>query len=174
MYKVYKSQTIIDNQEEFVADCSLLFKHIAKDVNNYDTTWTYDQYNIFAYASPKKIWTDLFRELREYATDYLGTDRDLFYQSWLNHHMGNNLLDWHTHTWPYHGYISIQPLDSKTIFENFEINNEIGNIYIGPGDLRHKVVCDDVYTPRITLGFDITYHQDHISSSKGLHPLFIR
>ena len=174
MYKIYKSQTVIDNHKEFVSDCTSLFKEVGKTLNNYDSTWSYDKYNIFSYASPKKIWTDLYRELRDCAIDFIGNDKDLCYQSWLNFHLEHQLLDWHDHKWPYHGYISIQPLQSKTVFEDFTVSNEIGNIYIGHGNLQHKVECDQVNKPRITLGFDITDQQDHISSNKGLQQLFVR
>ena len=94
---------MIKNQAEFVSDCTTLFKRLTKDLKNYDTTWTYDQYNIFSYASPKQIWTDLFRELRDCAIDFIGNDKDLCYQSWLNYHLEHQLLDWHDHEWPYHG-----------------------------------------------------------------------
>jgi len=174
MYKIYQSQTVIENQAEFVSDCTTLFKRLTKDLKNYDTTWTYDQYNIFSYDSPKQIWTDLYRELRDCAIDFIGNDKDLCYQSWLNYHLEHQLLDWHDHEWPYHGYICIQPLDSKTVFEDFTIDNIIGNIYIGHGNLKHKVVCDNVDMPRITIGFDITDNSESISGNKGLQQLFVR
>ena len=60
------------------------------------------------------------------------------------------------------------------MFEDFSISNEIGNIYIGHGYLKHKVECDQVNSPRITLGFDITDQTDHISENKGLQQLFVR
>ena len=55
MYKIYKSQTVIDNHEEFVKDCGTIFKSIAKNLKTVDTTWAYGQYNIFSYASPIAI-----------------------------------------------------------------------------------------------------------------------
>ena len=77
-------------------------------------------------------------------------------QCWLNYHTPDKVLDWHTHEWNYHGYISIDPKDTKTVFDGYEIDNEIGNIYIGPGYRYHKVVTkDNFYEPRITLGFDV-------------------
>ncbi len=174
MYKIYKSQTVIDNHEEFVKDCGTIFKSIAKNLKTIDTTWAYGQYNIFSYASPKRIWTELYKELRECAVDFIGNNKDLCYQSWLNYHVEHQLLDWHTHEWPYHGYISIDPLNSKTQFEDFEIDNLIGNIYIGPGHLKHKVLCDKINTPRITIGFDITDQQDLIMPNTGVQQLFVR
>ena len=92
--------------------------------------------------------------MRYCAIDFIVNDKDLCYQSWLNYHLEHHLLDWHDHEWPYHGYISIQPLDSKTIFEDFSIKNIIGNIYIGNGNLKNKDVCDNVNIHSITLEFD--------------------
>ena len=80
----------------------------------------------------------------------------MWFQSWLNFHKPDQVLDWHDHNWPYHGYISIDPKGTRTVFKDYEVKNEIGNIYIGPGHRRHKVEVDEVYDgPRITLGFDI-------------------
>jgi hypothetical protein len=42
------------------------------------------------------------------------------------------------------------------MFEGFEIANEVGNIYIGPTDVQHKVYVRKPYeNHRITCGFDI-------------------
>jgi hypothetical protein len=77
-------------------------------------------------------------------------------QSWINYHMPQEVLDWHDHAWPFHGYVSIDPKESKTVFEEYKIHNKIGNIYIGPGSRKHKVeVLERFYSPRITLGFDV-------------------
>ena len=57
----------------------------------------------------------------------------------------------------FHGYISIDPKNTKTIFEDGTvINNKVGNIYIGPCNLKHKVEVNEPYEDeRITLGFDV-------------------
>jgi hypothetical protein len=83
-------------------------------------------------------------------------------QCWLNYHHSNEVLDWHNHAWDYHGYICIDPKKTRTVFREYEIVNQIGNIYIGPGNREHKVVVDEDYSsPRITLGFDIMVNNDN-------------
>jgi hypothetical protein len=66
-------------------------------------------------------------------------------------------LSWHTHFSRWHGYVSIDPKKTKTVFRNYEINNEIGNIYFGPGESQHAVeILEDYDGERITIGFDVT------------------
>ena len=77
-------------------------------------------------------------------------------QSWLNFHKHDEVLDWHNHTWPYHGYICIEPQETTTVFEEYEIKNEIGNIYFGSGFKPHKVRNDTQFDGiRMTIGFDV-------------------
>ena len=88
---------------------------------------------------------------------YLRNHKQLWMQSWMNFHKANEVLDWHNHYSPYHGYVSIEPHNTTTVFEGYKIKNQIGRIYIGPGDRHHKVRVDEEFdTPRITLGFDVT------------------
>ena len=71
--------------------------------------------------------------------------------------MPDQVLKWHNHSWPCHGYISIDPKMTKTVFEGYEITNEVGNIYIGAGNRQHCVEVLEPFTaPRITIGFDVT------------------
>ena len=85
----------------------------------------------------------------------------MWMQCWMNMHNPKEVLGWHDHQFPYHGYVSIDPKDSITQFKEdnlrYEIKNEVGNIYFGPGWKRmHRVVVNSEYDgPRITLGFDI-------------------
>ena len=82
------------------------------------------------------------------------------------------VLDWHGHDWPYHGYISVDPKKTDTVFETYRIKNELGNIYIGPGHRMHKVeVIHPFDTPRITLGFDITDEPDFPFDHFSLMPI---
>ena len=97
----------------------------------------------------------------------MGDDRPLWIQSWLNYHKGKEVekeLPMHSHKENYHGYISILPQDTSTIFKNgLKIDNKIGQIYIGPGDNKndndywdHYVKINKPYEGiRITIGFDI-------------------
>ena len=86
--------------------------------------------------------------------------------------MPGEVLKWHTHEWPIHGYISIRPHKTRTVFEDHKVINEVGNIYIGPGHQYHKVEVDEDFdTPRITIGFDLlTEDCYHLNSNLGLMP----
>ena len=131
--KVYKSETIINNQNQIISDLEYV-----KNKNLFDDyTWDYSKYNVFT-LNPNSIFLNkVFLELKTIIRDY-------------------EVLQRHTHEWPYHGYISIRPNNTTTVFDNFEIKNEVGNIYIGPGNLYHSVRVDKSFKePRITLGFDI-------------------
>lgn len=155
-YKIHKSQTVIDNQEYMIRDLYVAHEYFKRQFPKQDSTWGYSYYNIFAATSPSPTFYNLYKELTSLVREYVGDDRPLWIQSWLNFHMPNEVLDWHGHAWPYHGYISIDPKNTKTVFDGYEIKNEVGNIYIGPGYRQHKVeVIETFDTPRITLGFDI-------------------
>ena len=152
LYKIYKSKTIIENQNQIIADLEYVKN---KNLFN-DYTWDYSKYNVFTLNPNSILLNKVFLELKNIIRDYLKTDEPLWVQSWLNFHYENEVLQRHSHEWPYHGYISIEPNNTTTVFDNFEIKNEIGNIYIGPGNLYHSVRVDKSFKkPRITLGFDI-------------------
>ena len=176
MHKIYKSQVILHNHKDFKKDCRQIYRQIKQDYNMEHTiTGLYQQYNIFNYASPKRIWGELFKEIRTSCLDFIGEDSNMYFQSWLNYHTEEKqLLDWHDHDFPFHGYISIEPLNSRTIFSDFEIDNKVGNIYIGHGNAEHKVVCDDVSQPRITIGFDILFEDEYRAVNKGVQSLYCK
>lgn len=154
-YKIYKSQLIIDNQDAMVRAIHKAYVEHQNLLQGKDSTWSYSLYNFFALTSPNLVFRELFFELKDIIYDYV-PEKYKWMQCWLNYHTSNKVLDWHNHEWNYHGYICIDPKNTKTIFEDYEIQNEIGNIYIGPGYRPHKVVVqDNFYEPRITLGFDI-------------------
>ena len=72
----------------------------------------------------------------------------------------------HGHSCQYHGYISIDPKNTTTLFKNgLQIDNKIGQIYIGPsGGLSEWDHCVKINQPyrgnRITIGFDISTLQN--------------
>ena len=154
-YKIHKSQLITDNKDQMVR-----LIHQAHSVHQTifggrDSTWSYGLYNFFALTSPNLIFKELFFELKDIIYDYV-PEKHKWVQCWLNYHTPDTVLDWHNHEWKYHGYICIDPQNTKTVFDDYEIKNEVGNIYIGPGYRQHKVVVEDnFYKPRITLGFDV-------------------
>tara|TARA_R100001463_G_scaffold32367_1_gene72626 strand:+ start:672 stop:1193 length:522 start_codon:yes stop_codon:yes gene_type:complete len=154
-YKIYKSQLIIDNKDEMVELIHRAYETHQNVFNGQDSTYTYGLYNFFALTSPNLLFRELFFELKDIIHEYV-PEKYKWMQCWLNYHTPDTVLKWHNHEWPYHGYISIDPKNSITEFEKFEVENQVGNIYIGPGYRYHRVVAKDNFTePRITLGFDI-------------------
>ena len=174
---VYTSnQTIIDNHSKFVKICNnynKLLKTKFPDASN--TTWIYDQYNIFSYTSTSAIFYDLYKDLNKIIRDYVGDDRRIWMQSWLNFLSYDEIvhvLGPHNHKWDIHGYISIDPKNTTTEFTDFDIKNEIGNIYIGPGGDYHEVVNDGEWNgSRITIGFDLTFDEDRPQTDRQLFPI---
>ena len=164
-HRLYKSQVVIDNQRVMIN----ILNNCISFLGDEDPTWTYHRYNVFGLTSPTRVFYDLFKELRGFVYDY--TDDDLWIQSWVNYHMPDQVLKWHNHQWPIHGYISILPHNTKTVFENYEIKNEIGNVYIGPGGRFHEVqVIEPFDTPRITIGFDVTDRPPQANANLGMIP----
>jgi hypothetical protein len=156
-YKVYSSSEIIDKKDEFIREIESSRNSLNAIYPDIDSTWGYNVYNLFAISAGYKMFYNLYKDLQYIVRDYLQTDEPLWMQSWANYQYENDLLDWHAHfDWACHGYISIDPKDSVTMFENFEIKNEVGNIYIGPSDVQHKVYSNGQYEGhRITCGYDI-------------------
>ena len=157
MYKIYSLDLIKNNHQQFIQECHnahAIFNRFFPDQNS---TWAYGKYNLFSITGQNLLFYKLFIELKTSIKDYVGDDRPLWFQSWINFHMPDEVLKRHNHDWPFHGYISIQPHCTRTVFDTYEIKNEIGNIYIGPGHNPHTVVVDHHFdAPRITIGFDVT------------------
>ena len=108
------------------------------------------------------MFKDVFKIVRKYAK----TKKPLWIQCWLNYHYEKDLIkekdfnliyNWHCHPDSlFHGYISIEPQDTKTVFENYTIENKIGNVYIGLAENKHKVISNSPYSKgRITIAFDV-------------------
>ena len=164
-HKLYKSEVVLGNHRVMIN----ILGNAVSYLGDADPTWTYDRYNLFGLTSPTKVFYDLFKELRGFVYDY--TDGDLWMQSWVNYHMPDQLLKRHNHTWPIHGYICINPHLTKTCFDDYEIENRIGDVYIGPGGRYHEVkLIEPFYTPRITIGFDVTDRPHQANANLGMIP----
>lgn len=156
-YRLYQSQIIVEQVDAMVNELNLAIIKFQKQFPRKDSTWTYKFYNTFSLTATSPLFYELLTDLKTVIREYVGDDRPLWFQSWINYHHSYQLLDWHNHDWPFHGYISIDPKQSKTIFREYEIENQIGKIYIGPGHREHKVEAIEHFSsPRITLGFDVT------------------
>ena len=166
-HKLYESQVVIDNQRVMIN----ILNNAISFLGDVDPTWTYDKYNLFGLTSPTKVFYDLYKELRGFVYDYTGEVDQLWMQSWVNYHMPDQLLKRHNHAYPIHGYISVDPKLTKTSFDNYEIQNRIGDVYIGPGGRYHSVeLIEPFYTPRITIGFDVTDNPSKADANLGLIP----
>ena len=149
-------------------------------LNNMDEGFSgYRFYNLFALTSPSPLFWLLYRDIRTVVRTTLNTDEPLWFQCWMNMHKPDQVLNWHDHKFDYHGYVSIDPKDSITKFHDpntnvrYEIKNEVGNIYFGPGwDRKHKVCVNENYSGnRITLGYDIHTQPDLPDDQFSLIPL---
>jgi hypothetical protein len=155
-YILYQSQFIVDNQADIIQDLQIAHAHFEKLFPDRESTWSYNLYNIFSLTAPSTNFYQIYKELRTLVRSELGNTRPLWFQAWLNYHKPNEVLDWHDHTFEYHGYISIDPKKTNTVFENYSIENKVGQIYFAPGYRRHKVeVLEPFEGERITIGFDI-------------------
>ena len=173
-YKLYQSKVILNNYSRFIEDCYIAQQKFEDIFKLTDSTWNYNKYNIFSLTSTNILFYNLFKELSYHVRSYIGDDRPLWIESWLNFHSSDKLLERHSHEWPYHGYISVDPKKTTTIFDNFKIPNIPGQIYLGPGgdDYYHYVEADEPFEGnRITIGFDIEDRKDTFSPNLSLIPL---
>ena len=157
-YKIWRSSEIVENQQEFIRQIESSRQSLMSIYPDIDSTWGYNVYNIFAVSAGYEMFYNLYKDLQFVVRDYLQNQDDpLWMQSWANYQYENDVLDWHAHfDWICHGYISIDPKDTVTMFDGFEIANEVGNIYIGPTNVQHKVYVRTPYEGhRITCGYDI-------------------
>lgn len=156
-FRIYRSSEIVENQEEFIRQIESSRNSLKSIFPEIDSTWGYNVYNLFAISAGYPMFYNLYKDLQYIIRDFLQTEEPLWMQSWANYHYENDVLDWHAHfDWACHGYVSIDPKDTVTMFEGFEIKNEIGNIYIGPPEVQHKVYVNRPYEGhRITCGYDV-------------------
>jgi len=166
-YKLFQSNYVLANQQSFIEHCNFVkLQNLNKDL-----TKSYHEYNIFSATAGSVYFYNLFKELRDIIRTELPTG-PLWMQAWLNYHTQEQVLDWHDHSWDYHGYVSIAPNDTVTEFETYQIKNKIGQIYFGPGNRPHRVnVLTPFDTHRITIGYDVTADPIMGTGCLGLLPL---
>lgn len=156
-YNIYLSELVALNKEQFYSECFMAKDRFDKAFPNLSSTWTYRYYNVFSLTAGSPVFYELIQQFGFVVRDYLNTDEPLWFQSWLNFHYKNDVLNWHDHQdCICHGYISIEPRDTITTFGEYSIKNECGKIYIGQPEKKHKVeVLSDFDEPRITIAFDV-------------------
>jgi hypothetical protein len=142
-----------------------------------DITWFYQHYNVFTATCGDKNFYKLFVGINQCIREYLSihnikTNEMLYLQSWMNIHDCNEILTLHDHGSPIHGYISIDPKQTKTVFTSgiedntiYEIENFSGLLYLGPGKRYHKVEnLKEWEGQRLTIAFDINDEKNnHLS-----------
>jgi len=148
-------------------------------------TWQFSNYNVYSVCSCNQWFYNIYKNLvtgiREYHTlSNTPIPSQLWMQSWINSHTPKQVLKSHNHDWPLHGYISIEPMKSCTVFtdkpngkELYRVENKVGQIYIGPGYRFHHVEMLEPFAgERITFGFDLE-NRDRIIDNMGLIPIII-
>jgi len=155
-YKIYRSSTVCDRHQAMISEINMARNKFNQVFPGQDMTWSYKKYNTFSLVSGELMFYDLFEDLVSVIKEHTNNTKPLWFQSWINYHMPDQVLNWHDHQSVFHGYISLDPKSTKTVFEGYEIDNQVGNIYIGAGYRKHKVeVLEHFDTPRITIGFDV-------------------
>ena len=158
-YALFKSELIILNQQQFIKDAHYAHKRFKTKAafNGFNSTSAYGHYNLFSLTIGSKVFFALHTQLTELIRNYVGDDRELWFQCWLNYHMPHEVLKRHNHLgYLAHGYVSVDPKNTSTVFDSYTIKNGVGQIYIGPSNLFHEVVVHEPYeTPRLTIGFDV-------------------
>jgi len=156
-YKTYRSSDIIINQLKFISDVEDSLDKIKTKFGIVDSTKFYSFYNIFNLTSGSIEFYKLLSDLKYIIKEYHKVDEPLWMQCWVNSHSPEGVLKKHNHiNSSCHGYISIRPHETNTVFDNYIIKNDIGKIYIGPSDRMHWVdVLENFDLKRITLGYDV-------------------
>lgn len=174
-YSIFEYAPIVEKHNYFINDIQVSQKFLRKELKVEDLTWVYKKYNVFSTLAGSYYYWSLFKELGQYVKKHLIDNLNykilpdhIWMQAWLNWHTKDQLLKRHQHADEgkgyMHGYISIEPQDTKTVFYNnyedkepiYHIDNKIGNIYIGDGSKWHEVISNNSFEgDRITIGFDI-------------------
>ena len=160
-YELINLQFIKDNKEEFIKNANLAHERFVfnygKTFNEMSSTWFYRYYNLATLTVGCPLYYKFFNELQQIIRKKVKDDRPLWFQSWLNFHSQDEVLKWHNH--PHcllHGYVSIDPKETETEFENYKIKNETGTLYMGKAGLMHRVnVLEPFEGKRITIAFDV-------------------
>lgn len=154
-------------------------------MRNDNLTWMFTQYNIYSLCSNNQHFYEIYKSLIGAIREYFNITNteipsQLWLQSWVNGHTPKQVLKSHNHDWPIHGYISIDPKKSETVFtdapngkELYRVQNKIGQIYVGPGSRFHHVeLLEPFEGERITFGYDVEY-RDRILDNMGFIPIIL-
>lgn len=169
-YKIFDNQYIKNNHFEILEETNLIYERFCYKFPNMSSTQAYQWYGIQSLTVGLTHYYYILQFLEKTIRNFANHKELLWYQCWINFHEQNQLLDWHDHLdCSYHGYLSIDPKKSCTIFEDYAIDNVIGQLYIGPSNRKHKVISDDFIGKRVTLGFDVVNKDDIKMIYKNFH-----
>jgi len=154
------------NINHFKKHANLAFKRFEYSYGEKSPTAFYKYYNCVSLLVGSLLYYKMFKDVFKIVRKYSKTKEPLWIQCWLNYHHQedvvkekdlNIIYNWHCHPDAlFHGYVSIFPQDTKTVFKNYTIENKIGNVYIGPSKNKHQVISKSPYNKeRITIAFDV-------------------
>ena len=156
-YMLFNLSYVEENIDHFKKYAHLAHTRFKFNFGNKSSTELYRYYNCIGLLSGSKEYYKMFKDIFKKIREFSQTEEPLWFQCWLNLHKKNELLKWHNHVDSlFHGYISIDPKNTETVFENHTIKNKTGNVYIGHSYKYHKVICKNNYEDeRITIAFDV-------------------
>lgn len=169
-WSLYSSPYIIANQQAIIESSHALHRryqeHVQTDPGR-NSTKDYRNYNVFALAPGNAHYYYMYKMIQAVSQPWT-QNQPSWIMAWLNYHKPDEVLGWHDHLESTaHGYISIDPHDTATEFEQFTIENSVGQIYAGPCGLRHRVVVRNTFDrPRITLAFQVSTISDFYEHTK--------
>ena len=165
---LFESDFIKEHLSEIIYQTDVIVNVLQERLDTVESnvTWLYKKYNIFAYASGSPAYFNIFKDLNQcisyFCKEYHVPTHNLWMRNWLNYHDHSEVLKLHDHEVMAHGYISLDPKFTETIFvdengiEKYKIHNKPGQIYLGPGRTKHYVQNLQYYSEkRITIGLDL-------------------
>lgn len=168
-YKLYEIVEIVKNKQQIIDECYLSIDRFAQMFPGASSTWGYQLYNTFNLTAGSISFYNILYELKSAIRHFSGSHEPLWLQSWINFHYQDEVLKKHNHVESsFHGFFSIEPMDTHTVFDEYEIKNEPGLLYIGPSYLTHYVRVNTPFEGRrITVAFDVLNQEDmHKSINK--------
>lgn len=166
-YKLYQINPDVNHEKlvKYVDMSKSKFEHLFDDKTH--NTGFYYLYNFFSIASCNKDVYKLYLAIVDCIRDYFEENNiskeSVWMQMWMNIHSKEEVLQSHSHDFPYHGYFSLTPQNTDTVFQDglhgkelYRIKNKPYQVYFGPGFRHHYVdVLEDYTDKRITFGFDV-------------------
>ena len=156
-YKIYNSNVIANNRNKAYMHCSYAYK---KRKELYSSNL---DYNLFELSSSSDIFYDLCKEITYVIKDYLEHSPKVWMTSSINYYQQDENIEPVFHSYDFCGYICLEPRGTITKFDDWEIENKPGLIYIGPGNTTSETIITspyDGYRGFIEFGCSVRQDQD--------------